>query len=111
MGRIDDLQLEGLTIPELEALRERAADLIETKREDVKRELREKMEKLAAQEGLTLSEVIASRAPRKSRAKAKVKYANPKNPAEVWTGRGKQPAWVREAVAGGRTLESLHVDG
>lgn len=110
MGRIDDLKLDGFTIPELEALRERAAELIEAKREEVKRELREKMEKLAAQEGLTLSEVIATRAPKKSRAKAKAKYANPRNPSEVWAGRGKQPAWVKEALAAGKTLESLRVD-
>ena len=65
------------------------------------------MEKLAAQEGLTLSEVLATRAPKKSRAKAKAKYANPKNTSEVWLERGNQPAWVKDAVAAGTTLEQL----
>lgn len=109
MGRVDELKLEGFTIPELEALRERAAELIRGKREDLKRELREKMEKLAAQEGLTLSEVIEAARPKKSRAKAKAKYANPDNTSEVWAGRGKQPAWVKEALASGRKLEDLEL--
>ena len=37
------------------------------------------------------------------------KYANPENPAESWSGRGKQPAWVVAAIARGESLESLMV--
>jgi DNA-binding protein H-NS len=37
------------------------------------------------------------------------RYANPENPAESWSGRGKQPAWVGAAVARGESLESLMV--
>jgi len=37
------------------------------------------------------------------------RYANPENPAQTWSGRGKQPAWVSAAIASGRSLESLIV--
>lgn len=46
---------------------------------------------------------------RKRRATAGVKVA-PKyrGPAgELWTGRGRQPAWVVEALAAGRTMDEL----
>jgi len=38
--------------------------------------------------------------------KVKVKYMLD---GKTWTGRGKRPAWVRDAVAAGRSLESLLV--
>jgi DNA-binding protein H-NS len=37
-------------------------------------------------------------------------YRNPSNSAETWTGRGRQPKWVREALARGLRLEDLTID-
>jgi DNA-binding protein H-NS len=37
-------------------------------------------------------------------------YRNPRNSAETWTGRGRQPKWVREALARGVRLEDLAID-
>jgi DNA-binding protein H-NS len=37
-------------------------------------------------------------------------YRNPRNSAETWTGRGRQPKWVREALAGGVRLEDLAIN-
>ncbi len=42
-----------------------------------------------------------------SRAPAPAKYRNPKNPEEVWSGRGRKPKWVENAEKAGATLESL----
>ena len=35
------------------------------------------------------------------------KYQNPNNAAQTWSGKGKQPHWVEQALAQGKTLESL----
>jgi DNA-binding protein H-NS len=37
-------------------------------------------------------------------------YRNPSNSAETWSGRGRQPKWVREALARGARLEDLAID-
>jgi len=37
-------------------------------------------------------------------------YRNPSNSAETWTGRGRQPRWVRDALANGARLEDLVID-
>lgn len=37
-------------------------------------------------------------------------YRNPSNSAETWTGRGRQPKWVRDALANGACLEDLVID-
>ena len=46
---------------------------------------------------------------KKAKAGGKVppKYRNPSNPAETWTGRGKQPRWLAAEIAGGRKLEEF----
>ena len=38
------------------------------------------------------------------------KYQNPNNAAQTWSGKGNQPAWVTQALAQGKTLESLLTD-
>jgi hypothetical protein len=37
-------------------------------------------------------------------------YRNPRNSAETWTGRGRQPKWVRETLARGVRLEELVIN-
>ena len=37
-------------------------------------------------------------------------YRNPSNSAETWTGRGRQPKWVREALARELRLEDLAIN-
>ncbi len=39
------------------------------------------------------------------------KYRNPKNPAETWSGRGKQPRWLRAQLRSGKKLENFLIAG
>src|SRR5262245_46531555 len=38
------------------------------------------------------------------------KYRNPKNPAETWSGRGKQPRWLGPQLEAGRRLDDFLID-
>ncbi len=38
------------------------------------------------------------------------KYRNPKNPAETWSGRGKQPRWLMPQLRAGRRLDDFLID-
>src|SRR6266478_3356509 len=38
------------------------------------------------------------------------KYQNPKNPAETWAGRGKQPRWLRTQLRSGKKLEEFRIE-
>lgn len=40
-----------------------------------------------------------------------VRYRNPYQPAQAWTGRGKPPRWVTLWVESGKSLEALRVPG
>ena len=69
-------------------------------------ELQDAARRIARKHGLTVSEVLGRK--RSSRkAPVPAKYRNPNDPAQTWSGRGRQPAWFRQAMDEGRSAESL----
>src|ERR671914_1443567 len=89
----------------------------ELKHRDVtdKREALERMRDIAAEYGLSLSEVINkegrldTKKPKSKNADqaSLPKYINPDNPDQTWSGRGQKPKWLKEALKEGLTLEEL----
>ena len=59
--------------------------------------------------GFKLSDLITPAAGRATGRKGKreVKYRNPTNHAQTWTGRGRRPVWVKQMVESGSNLEDL----
>jgi ParB/RepB/Spo0J family partition protein len=39
-----------------------------------------------------------------------VRYRNPQDPGQAWTGRGRQPKWVSDWIGAGKSLETLQVN-
>ena len=77
-----------------------------------KQEVAAKLRKLAHDNGLDISDLMAidkveKTKAKKSRGKVAPKYRNPVNSAQTWTGRGRQPVWVADALVGGKSLEDL----
>ena len=104
--------LDKLTAPELRELRGRVdAALIDAEVAE-KRELRAKMEALAAEAGFTVAELMSSKRGTKSnrsKGAVAVKYRNPKDPSQTWTGRGRKPNWLSDAVKHGQKIEGFLV--
>lgn len=100
--------LEKMSFKELVSLQARVADAIAEKQASEKTELRRKLAELAGQSGFDLTELFGGRSGRKG-AKVPVKYRNPKNPEETWTGRGRKPNWLTAALAKGQKLDSFLV--
>ncbi len=62
------------------------------------------MQKVAEKHGLALKDVMKGG----SRRSAPVpKYKHPENPALTWSGRGRQPAWFKEAMDAGNNRDDL----
>lgn len=57
--------------------------------------------------GLTAEDVFGKPKQATAGRKLPVKYRSPINPSLTWTGRGFKPVWLREALAGGASLESF----
>ena len=64
-------------------------------------------EKAAREFGFSLSELTGGKAVAKPAAAAK--YANPADASQTWSGRGRQPQWYKDAIAGGASPESMEV--
>ncbi len=102
------IDLEKHSVAELKELIVNAEKAIEKKaREELKKA------KAAAAEavkkfGFTLDEVTGSKpAAKASKAKSKPKYANPDDATQTWSGRGRQPAWYKKAIDGGKKPEDM----
>jgi DNA-binding protein H-NS len=90
---------ENMTYAELTQLRVRVDRLLVAKKNEARVELREKIANLVRSKGMTLEDVFGgNRGERKG--SVAVKYRDPKDPANTWTGRGRMPRWLVAATKG-----------
>lgn len=40
-------------------------------------------------------------------AAEEARYANPEDPSQTWSGRGRRPRWIQEALSSGRSLDDF----
>jgi DNA-binding protein H-NS len=101
--------LDAMTLTQLIALQKRVDTAIETRHEDERSAVRQKVEALAERAGFSVSELFSgSPAGKSNRGKSRVavKFRHPKNPALTWTGRGRKPRWLVQA---GGNIERFRV--
>ncbi len=102
------MDLNNLSLKELKELQSQVARAIASYEDRKKKEAVAELEDRARQMGFTLAELLGTPVTRK-RAPASAKYANPANPAETWSGRGRKPRWFEAALNEGRSPEDLAV--
>lgn len=105
MSRIDPTKM---SYKDLVALKRRLDAAICVKRADQAQEVKAKLAALAQKSGFNLSELIDG-GKRPAKRKSAVKYRNPKDPSQTWTGRGRRPLWLADAVGKGTKLDSFAV--
>lgn len=106
------IDLSQFDLPELLALQKRVDAEIPARQKQEKVRALSDLQKLAAERGFSLDELLgAAAAPqdgRKNRPPVEPKYRNPADANQTWTGRGRQPAWVKAHVdAGGVVTDFL----
>ncbi|KFI28127.1 H-NS histone family protein [Paenirhodobacter enshiensis] len=52
-------------------------------------------------------ETAATGKPARAKTASVAKYANPADPTQTWSGRGRKPHWVVEWLAAGKALDDL----
>lgn len=106
------VDITGLSVAQLEQLVVDAKARIEVVKKQQLAEVRRRLEADAKAAGFDIYELFAGRAGRSTggdtvKRSVAPKYRNPGNSSETWTGRGKQPIWLRNALASGLTLNDL----
>lgn len=106
------IDIENLSLKDLKELRGKVDKAITGFEARKKREALAQLEETAKKLGFSLAELTGGKPGRKAgatRGKVAPKYANPKNKAETWTGRGRRPRWVEAALAAGKSLDDMRI--
>ena len=97
----------SMGIEELWRLHKRVSSILARKISEEKAKLEERLRWLENSRLENSSNAIGADRPRRPYPKVLPKYQNPKNPAERWSGRGKQPHWVKAQLRAGKKLEGF----
>jgi DNA-binding protein H-NS len=100
--------LENMTLRELTKLQCEVNDAIETLTERAKQDAVAQLEAHAKGLGFSLASLVGVSAPKATKSLV-AKFAHPDDPTITWVGRGRKPAWFLEALASGRTPDSMSV--
>ena len=97
------------TITELKTMQSEIDHELDQRLEACRDELISRATQVATELGISPDELLQPAPKKTPRAKAAAKYANPANPTQTWTGRGKQPAWFAEALTNGTTKDAMEL--
>jgi DNA-binding protein H-NS len=92
----DSMDIDGLW-----NLHEQLASTLARKIAEEKVRLEKRLRRLQDPDALRLDR------PRRAYPTVLPKYQNPKDPAQKWSGRGKQPHWIRAQLKAGKKLEQF----
>lgn len=100
------IDLDAMSLRELRDLRNKLDRAISTFEDRRKREALAAAESAAREYGFNLADLTVAK---QARGKVAPKYANPADPSQTWTGRGRKPRWAEEALKAGKSLDDLAI--
>ena len=100
MARVSDL--EKMSYGELAEMEREVARLKVGKQSAEREALREKLGDMAKEHGFDIRELFGKGGRRMGKGTVAVKYRDPKNPENTWTGRGRMPRWMTAATKGNK---------
>lgn len=103
------IELENLSLAELKQLRKEVDTAISDFKNREKRKLVAEVEAFARERGVQPAELAALLGRKGRKTVGEPKYANPDDPSQTWTGRGRKPAWVTAALDSGKSLEDMAI--
>lgn len=102
------LDLSKYSIAQLRALEVQVIEELKTQHFLSISKAREQILHIARSAGMSEKELLALKAPKTPKGgTVAAKYRNPDDPAQQWTGRGRQPAWVKAWIESGKSLEDI----
>ncbi|MDF1871789.1 H-NS histone family protein [Vannielia sp.] len=114
---VNKAALKGMSRKELEKLQAEVEKALLKINETEKKAAIAAAEKAAKAHGFSLGELTGEApakrgrkpGPKKAGPKGAPKYANPADKTQTWTGKGRQPNWVKEGLAAGKSLADFAI--
>lgn len=111
---VSELDFNKMPVEEIHEVIARADAELERRRQIKITEVRNQIKSLAESVGMSPELLLVAKTARRQRDKLKpvreIRFRNTSNPAETWTGRGKRPRWLAQALANGASLETFRVN-
>ena len=104
MAKINGLDY---SYPELLNLQKRVEEAIAEKRAENAQATKEQLRVMAEKAGFDIKELFGKRG--SSRGTGVAKYRNTKDSSQTWTGRGRKPNWLVDALKKGAKIDSFTV--
>jgi DNA-binding protein H-NS len=92
--------IESMSYAELARIQARIERLKIEKQNAERTELRQRILAMVKEHGFEIQELFGKA--RNGRGTVAVKYRDPQNPENTWTGRGRMPRWMVAATKGGK---------
>lgn len=104
------MDLSNLSVSDLRTLQENIKQQLKKREQQELASAREQILAIAQSVGVPLSELINDiKRPQKEKKTVAVQYRHPDDATLQWTGRGRQPKWIKEWVDAGKSLDLVRV--
>jgi DNA-binding protein H-NS len=102
-----NLNLEKMSVSELRALQDSIKSALKKREQEELTKAREQILAIAQSVGVSVKDLIGTGARVKN--SVAMQYRNPADATQQWSGRGRQPKWVKEWVESGKSLDAARV--
>ena len=103
-----EINYNELTLEELKEINRKSAAAIADFENRQKKQAIQKATEIAKAAGFSsLEEMIAAQPAKRPQGEAR--YRHPENPDITWTGRGRKPGWIVEALEAGKSLDDFAI--
>jgi DNA-binding protein H-NS len=102
------MDLSNMSAAELRNLLEQAKRELKKRETQDLQKAKEEIFAIAQRVGLPLKELIATN-PRGKGGTVAARYRNPSDNSQQWTGRGRQPKWVKDWLDAGKSIDELRI--
>ncbi|WP_095589611.1 H-NS family nucleoid-associated regulatory protein [Actibacterium ureilyticum] len=104
------INLDKMSLAELKSLQKDVEKAINSFEKRQRSEALAAVEAKAKEMGFSLNELVGGAAAKGRKMPLPPKYAHPENSSLTWSGRGRQPAWIKDALEAGKSLDDFLIE-
>lgn len=98
--------LDELSVEELTKLQKDTAKAIASFEDRNHADAIAELKVVAQKHGFKLADLVGGKKPKVA---SPAKYKHPENSSLTWTGRGRQPNWIKDGLAAGKSLDDFAI--
>jgi len=103
------MNLDEMSLRELQELQRNITRMIETYQERAKRDALSELREKARSMGFTIEELLEVKSAKATRKSPEAKYRHPENAKLTWSGRGRKPLWFVDALELGISADAMMI--